>query len=253
MNGPAPILRIECRKLFTSPLARTAALAVLLLATATSAGGYAAATQAPESDVGRKVTAMITGPGWGGYLDLAALSSGTTLLLAAGIVIAWAVGREFTEGTIVGLFAIAASRASVARAKLLACGAWGGTLILVQSTASVLAGVGLGLSAEGALHAWLTMVVSGSCLLCSVLPIAWVATREQGYLAGIGATLATLMITNLAAGFGTGGYLPWAIPTLWASLDSTVPAAALAIPLAVGLLGVWATTRSWSRLQLGRS
>lgn len=253
MTSPAPVLRIECRKLFASTVARTAALTALVLSTVASAGGYAAAVHAPDSDMGRKAAIMLTRGGWDGYLGLSALSLGVTLLLAAGIVTAWAVGREFTDGTIVGLFAIAASRASVARAKLVACCVWGAALVLAQSSTSVLAGVGLGLPATGAFHGWLTMVISGSCLLSSVLPIAWVATRWRGYLAGIGGTLATLVATNLAAGFGIGHYLPWAIPTLWAAGDSTVPTAALAIPLAVGLLGGWATTSSWSHLQLGRS
>lgn len=253
MTSPAPLLRIECRKLFASTITRTAATAVLVVATATSAGGYAAALHAPESDMGRKAATMLTAPGWGGYLGLSALSVGVTLLLAAGIVTAWVVGREFTDGTIVSLFAIAASRASVARAKLIACCAWGASLVLTQSTTSALAGISLGLPPTGALRSWLTMLISGTCLLVSILPIAWVATRWRGYLAGIGATLILLVVTNLASGFGLGHYIPWAIPTLWASGDTTVPTAALAIPLVVGLLSAWATTISWCHLQLGRS
>lgn len=253
MTQPAPVLRIECRKLFASSVARTAALAVLVVATATSAGGYAAAIHAPDSDMGRKSAAMLTGTGWDGYLGLSALSLGITLLLAAGIVTAWVVGREFTDGTVVGLFAIAESRGSVACAKIIACCAWGAALVLTQSTTSVLAGICLGLPPTGALRGWLTMLISGSCLQISILPIAWVATRWRGYLPGIGATLTLLVVTNLASGFGLGHYLPWAIPTLWASGDSTVPTAALVVPLTVGLLGGWATISSWNHLQLGRS
>lgn len=150
MNRRAPVLRIECRKLCASPVARSAAWAVLIMATATSAGGYAAAVHAPETDMGRKAAAMISGVGWNGYVGLAALSFGVTLLLAAGIVAAWTVGREFTDSTIVGLFAIGVSRASVARAKLVACLGWGLALTLVQSGASVLAGIALGLDPAGA-------------------------------------------------------------------------------------------------------
>lgn len=253
MIRTAPVLRIECRKLFASPVARTAALAVWVLATVTSVGGYAAAKHAPDSDMGRKAAVLLTRAGWDGYLGLSALSSGITLLLGAGIVTAWVVGREFTDGTIVGLFAIAASRESVARAKLAACCLWGAATVLALSFTTVMAGMSLGLPATGALHGWLTMVISGACLLISILPIAWVATRWRGYLAGIGATLAVLVVTNLASGFGIGQYMPWAIPTLWASGDATVPTMALAIPLAVGLFGGWATTFAWSRLQLGRN
>ena len=116
-----------------------------------------------------------------------------------------------------------------------------------------MAGIGLGLDPAGALHAGLTLTISGFCLVCSVLPIAWVATHWRGYLAGIGATLAVLVATNLTSGFGLGRYVPWAIPTLWASGDPTVPAVALVIPLAVGLLGWCATSSAWKRIQIGRS
>ena len=253
MTGTAPVLRIECSKLFASPVPRTAAIAILAMVTATSAGGYAAAIHAPDSEMGRKAAAMIIEPGWSGYLGLTALSLGTTLLLAGGIVTAWTVGLEFAEGTIVGLFAIAASRASIARAKIIACCAWGAVVIGLQSTVSILGGMALGLAPAGAFNGWCTLAISGSVLLCSVLPIAWVATRWRGYLAGISATLAVLVVTNLASGFGAGPYIPWAIPILWATPDANVPNAALVVPVAVGLLGAWATTSSWSHLQLGRS
>ena len=79
MTPHAPVLRIESRKLYASPVARTAACAVLIMATATSAGGYAAAVHAPGTDMGRKAAAMISGQGWSGYVSLAALSLGVTL------------------------------------------------------------------------------------------------------------------------------------------------------------------------------
>ena len=251
-ESSTPVFRLECQKLFRAPVTRVATIAIFLLVFTTSIGGYAAATRAPNSEMGRKAASMIATAGWDGYLGLTVLSLGVCALLGGGSVIAWTVGREFTDGTIVGLFAIAASRGSVASAKIGAYLCWGTALMTILSTASVVGGIMLGLSPAGALEGWLAVFTAGICSICGALPIAWVSTRWRGYLPGIGATLAILVVTNLAAGFGLGHYIPWAIPTLWASHNSGVPTIALAMPLLVGLIGAWLTRRSWINLQLGR-
>lgn len=249
---PAPVFRLERQKIFRALVARVAIGAVLLLVPVTSIGGYAAATHSPHSDIGRKAASMITASGWDGYLGLTILSVSVCTLLGSGSVIAWAVGREFTDGTIVGLFAIAASRGAVASAKIGAYLCWGTALMTILSTVSALGGIALGLPPSGALMGWLTVFTAGFCIICSATPIAWVSTRWRGYLPGIGATLVLLVTTNLAVGFGLGRYIPWAIPTLWASHNTDVPTIALTIPILVGVIGAWATRHSWARLQLGR-
>lgn len=249
---PDPVFRLECQKLSQAPVARVATVAVFLLVLATSIGGYAAATRAPHSEMGRKATSMITATGWDGYLGLTVLSLGVCILLGGGSVIAWTVGREFTDGTIVGLFAVAASRGAVARAKMGAYLCWGTALMTILSTTSAVGGIMLGLPPTGALEGWLTVFTAGICIICAALPVAWVSTRWRGYLPGIGATLVLLVTTNLAAAFGLGPYIPWAIPTLWASHTSGVPTIALAIPILVGLVGAGITHHAWTNLQLGR-
>ena len=69
----------------------------------------------------------MTASGWDGYTALAATSAGISVLLAAGVVAAWTTGREFTDGTVVGLFALPTSTAAIARAKVLALLAWATT------------------------------------------------------------------------------------------------------------------------------
>ena len=250
--SPAPVFRLECQKLFRAPVARVAAVAMFLLVFATSTGGYAAATRAPNSEMGRKAASMITAAGWDGYLGLTVLSLGVCTLLGGGSVIAWTVGREFTDGTVVGLFAVAASRGTIASAKIGAYLCWGTALMIILSTTSAVGGIMLGLPSTGALEGWLAVFTVGICNICGALPIAWVSTRWRGYLPGIGATLALLVLTNLATGFGLGHYVPWTIPTLWASHNSAVPTIALAMPILVGLVGTWIARRSWTNLQLGR-
>ena len=204
---PRQVLAIETRKLMQATVTRVATAAALLLVTLTVTGGYAAATLAPGSQMGSKAASLMTTGGWAGLTGLAAVSTGVTSLLAAGIVMAWLVGREFTDGTVVGLFALPVSRSAIALAKVLAAAAW----------ASLLA------------------VASG--LLTG--------------LAGIAGTLGMVVVTNLASGFGIGGFIPWAVPVLWATPGSGTDPLALVLPLAVGIAGAFLTARSWEHLQLG--
>ena len=79
----------------------------------------------------------------------------------------------------------------------------------------------------------------------------WAATRWRGYLAGIGLTLAILVVTNLAAGFGLGTYTPWSIPVAWTMNHDDVSTLLLVVPVMTAAIGAWVTYRSWDRLQLG--
>ena len=85
----------------------------------------------------------------------------------------------------------------------------------------------------------------------TVLPVMWAATWWRGYLAGIGLTLAILVITNLAAGFGLGAYTPWSIPVAWTMNHDDVSALLLVVPVMTAAIGAWITYRSWDHLQLG--
>ena len=100
------VIGLEARKVARATVTRVATIAALTLVTVTTAGGYAAAMHAGDTDMGRKAASMVTSPGWDGYTGLGATSVSATILLAVGVVMSWSVGREFTDGTIVGLFAI---------------------------------------------------------------------------------------------------------------------------------------------------
>ena len=235
---PRQVLAIETRKLMQATVTRVATAASLLLVTLTVAGGYAAASL------------MITG-GWTGLTALAAVSTGVTSLLAAGIVMAWLVGREFTDGTVVGLFALPVSRSAIALAKVLAAAAWASLLAVASGLLTGLAGICLGLAPAGAAASVGVITLSGVLLGVSALPVAWFATLGRGYLTGIAGTLGVVVVTNLASGFGIGNFIPWAVPVLWATPGSGTDPLALALPLAVGIAGAFLTARSWEHLQLG--
>ncbi|WP_167147001.1 ABC transporter permease [Actinomyces sp. ZJ308] len=242
---------LEARKLARATVTRVATLAGLILVLVTTAGGYAAAMHTGDTDLGRKAASMVTSPGWDGYTQLGVTSVSATMLLAVGVVMSWSVGREFTEGTVAGLFAIPPTLRSIATAKMVATLAWSVLLGAGQAALLTTAGLLLGLGAAGAAGCFATLLLVAALLSAGALPVMWAATRWRGYLAGIGLTLAILVVTNLAAGFGLGTYAPWSIPVVWATRREDVSALLLMAPLMVAAIGAWMTLRSWDRLQLG--
>ncbi|SMO49394.1 ABC transporter permease [Propioniciclava tarda] len=245
------VLAFEARKLLGATVTRVATLASLGLVTITTAGGYAAAQAGPASQLGRKASGLVDAPGWAGYTGLAATSVGITTLLAVGIVMAWTAGREFTDNTIVGLFALPAAPATIACAKIAAAIGW--AVALAAAEGVLVAGIGLplGLSAANAPVAAATVALVGALLGVAALPVMWIATLGRGYLAGISATLALVIVTNIAVGFGLGIAIPWAIPVLWATPNAGIPTVSLLLPVAAALAGATLTAHSWTRLQLG--
>lgn len=239
---------LEARKLSRATVSRIATGATLAIVLVTTAGGYAAALHAGDTDMGRQAAAMVTAPTWNGFTALAAMSVGITNLLAVGIVMAWSVGREFTDGTIVGLFALPVSRSTVAAAKICAAAVWATLLAVTESILVSSAGLALGLPWEGAVRSATSVFLVAMLLGLSALPVMWVATRGRGYLSGIAATLALVVVSNITAGFGMGHVIPWAIPVLWASPDSAVHPALLLAPVAVALAGAFLTHRAWTFL-----
>ena len=245
------VIGLEARKLARATVTRVATIAALTLVTVTTAGGYAAATYAGDTDMGRKAASMVTSPGWDGYTGLGATSVSATILLAVGVVMSWSVGREFTDGTIVGLFAIPPALRTIATAKMVVTLSWAVLLGASEAVLLMTAGLLLGLGAAGATGCFATLLLVSVVLSAGVLPVMWAATRWRGYLAGIGLTLAILVVTNLAAGFGLGTYTPWSIPVAWTMNHDDVSTLLLVVPVMTAAIGAWVTLRSWDRLQLG--
>ena len=106
-------------------------------------------------------------PDWAGLLAGAAQVVSVASLLACGVVVAWLFGREFADGTIVGLFALPVGRAPIAVAKLLVFLAWAVLVGLLLSVCVAVLGLvfayGMPDSAvgESLLRLWLLTVLSG--------------------------------------------------------------------------------------------
>ncbi|MGC5617731.1 ABC transporter permease [Georgenia sp. Z1491] len=192
---------------------------------------------------------------WGGLLAGAAQITAVTALLGFGIVLAWMFGREFSDGTITGLFALPVGRTRIALAKLTVYLLWA----MLVSTAAVLGVFVLGLligygapdsgtwAALGRLWA-LAMFSAGLAI-----PVAWIATVTRSLLAGVASTIALIVLAQVGALAGAGGWMPLAAPALWAMSDGTaVPPTQLALTAGCAVVFIALVCWSWSRLQLDR-
>ncbi|AEE46185.1 ABC transporter permease [Cellulomonas fimi] len=248
---------VEQLKLRRSAVARTAALVLVVGSCLLAAAFTAVGLGGGDSQMAVKVRPMVHGTGWEAYLGMLAQILSVATLLAVGILVAWVLGREFTDGTVHGLQALPTPLPAIVRAKLaavlltaVACAA--GAIVL-----AVPAGLAIGLGApdEAALRAAVRplVVVVLSALLA--LPVGLVASARRGYLPGIAALLGIVVLTQVATVAGAGAWFPWAVPGLWAGMGGAAAAAdvtllqlLLAVP--VGGLGAFATVRWWSTAEL---
>lgn len=190
---------------------------------------------------------------WGGLLAGAAQITAVTAVLGFGIVLAWIFGREFTDGTVTGLFALPISRTRIALAKLTVYAIWA-TLVSIALVLSVfMLGLlfGYGVPDTGTWaglgRLWALSMFSAGI----AIPVAWIATLTRSLLAAVGATIALVTAAQVGALMGARGWMPLAAPGLWAMSDGTaVTTGQLALTVVVALAFTLITCAAWTRLQL---
>lgn len=248
MNGFAIALSTEWSKFWR---ARVVQLTTLLLVVAIPLIDIA------FLNAGDKYTAKL-GPAFaeGGWVALFAGStqiSANAAVIGGGVLLGWFVGREFVQGTIVGLFALPIARSTIMLAKLVMYGLWITAVSVGLPLVLIAIGSALGFGAvDPALAVKQALVMALSGLIA--LPSAWIATLSRGYIGAIGAMAILLVIATVGAVSGSGGWLPPAAPGLWAatgsaSMDATTALQlALVIPFAAVFAGLAAN--AWRRLTI---
>ena len=245
--------RVEALKLRRSPVGLITTLA-LLLGTLGLMVGITAGVNAGHPE-------MIAQAGAAAALDWPGLPAGSAQIIAAagfigfGVVLAWIFGREFTDGTITGLFALPISRSKIAMAKLAVYALW----VLLVSLMLVLGLLGLGLVlgyGAPSSETWISLTRQGVLAVSTgalAVPVAWVAVITRSLLAAIGTVTGLVAIAQVGAIAGAGAWMPFAAPALWAmsaAHEVTVTQVALAALFTLAFVGL--TGLSWSRLQLNR-
>ncbi len=249
---------VELLKLRRSPVPWIAGVAVAMLVPLVSLGGYALARSGGTGASVEKARSMVFGHGWDAIWGLAGQAVPVAVLLGSGIVASWCVGREFTDGTVGGLFAATVPRGYVATAKLLLVTAWAVAVTAVAVAVVLAGGVAMALPVGAGLPAAGKAVAVGVLVALSALPTAWFASVRRGYLAGIGVALGLVVLTQLAVAAGAGAWVPWAAPAFWAgaagpAAAAQVSAVQLAVPALVGVGSAGAVIRWWQRAELGNA
>lgn len=192
---------------------------------------------------------------WSGLLGGATQIVSVAAFLGFGVMLAWIFGREFADGTITGLFALPISRTRIALAKLIVFGLWAVLVGLLLSVGVLCLGLAFGYGPPtsgawvGLLRLWALAVLTGA----AAVPVAWVATLTGSLLAAVGCTIGLVVVAQVSALTGVGGWIPVSAPTLWAMSSGTVVSAVQLVLLAVfAFVFVVLAAVSWARMQLNR-
>lgn len=251
----ATAVAVEARKAASSRVLTSAAVLLIVGVTAIATATTVAAAGGNEQ-LAAKLGPAATEGGWPGLLAAAYQVTAAAGLLAFGVGLSWLHGREFTEGTITGLFALPVTRPTIALAKLTIYLLW--TLV----TATILTAA-LATTAAAILRtlpdatAWAGLGrLLALAAMTAVLPIpaAWAATLGRGLLPGIATTVALMATTQIivVAG-GAAAWFPFAAPALWAIQPGSTSPTQLAISALVAAGFGLLTLLTWHRLQLDRT
>lgn len=249
------LLAVETMKARHAPVFAICTAIIVLAPALLAAAAILALRANSSSSFAAKARLLVHGTEWAGYLGTGAEVMAVAVLLCLGFGFAWCFGREFTEGTVVGLFCLPVGRSVIALAKCTVLLVWS-VLVSIASTL-VLLGVGLALGHLGSQPPrwWLPL---GVCLLtaCNTVPLAWLATVTRGYLGAVGGLIGLVVLTQLVTSFGGGGWFPWAVPGLWAGFGGTeiqVRKLQFVLPVVVALISVGGTMKRWRGLELGNA
>ncbi|MDR0591757.1 MAG: ABC transporter permease [Bifidobacteriaceae bacterium] len=246
-------IRVEALKLVRSPVGTIGTLA-LVVGTLALLGGITAALASGNPELTAKAGSAAT-LDWNGLLANAAQITAVGALLGFGVVLSWMFGREFTDGTITGLFALPVSRHQIALAKLAVYVVWAIAVSIVLTLGFLALGLVLGYYIPTA-DTWAGIAIQGTLGMLTAaiaVPAALIATLARSVLAAIGSVIALVVLAQVGVLTGAGGWMPLAAPALWAISDgANVSPAQLALAIAVGVVFSILTAAGWARLQLDR-
>ena len=251
-------IRVEWLKLRRSRISVITTVLTGIGVPALTAGFLVAATRGPaDAPLAIKVDAMLIGEGWPAYLGMLAQILSVMSFLGVGFVVAWCFGREFTDHTITGLYALPTSRTTIAGAKYLVLLAWSLALSLITlAVAFALALLaGLPVPPPDVLEPAAKVLVVGVNGALLAYPLAFIASAARGYLSAVAALILIVVITQILTVIGVGAWVPYAATSLWAGMGGPAAAAAIAphhlalIPLTAAA-GIAATLWWWRRMQV---
>lgn len=255
MSALQAALHVELRKARSSRVLHTVT-ALIVAGIAVLAGALVAAAQAGNPQILAQLGPLAGESVWQLLTGVTAQITAAGAWLAFGAGLSWIVGRELTDGTIAGLFALPVSRPILAAAKLCVYLLWLMAVALGLTALVLLAGLVIGAGdldsgvlAQLARQAGLTVLTG---LLAT--PAAVAATLGRGPLPGIAVTVVLVIAAQVIAiaSPAVAAWVPLCAPVLWTMAPEAVHAGQLAMVVAVPIVfGAW-TCLAWGRMRLDR-
>lgn len=255
MNSAADILWIETIKAIRSRLPFITAAGFLLfpLASAFLMFIYRDPEFARNAGILNVKAELIAGKAdWPTYLSMLAQGISIGGIFLFSLVCSWVFGREFADRTVTNLLAVPVARSRILIAKFIVFGLWCAALTLEVIAVSLPLGVLLRLPPVDSgviLNGIATTIVAAILVAIVVSPFAYFAGLGRGYLLPIGMAMITVLLANVIAVIGWGGFFPWSIPALFAAASGSpaelTPTSYLIVALTGGA-GILLTARWWN-------
>lgn len=220
-------------------------LAAGLVVAASGGGG--------PSQLAVKARMLVPGVGWDGLTSATGQVLSIAMLLGAGFVVSWTFGREFSDGTIEALLMASPSRFVLASAKLAVTLGWAIATSIGSAVCCLVLGLLLGMSAGTPWTGLARMLIGAVLTALLATPFALVATLARSTVAGVGAVIGVIVATQILTTVGTGGWFPYAAPSLWLGMGGpqvSVTSMQLSLVLLVAATGWVATALSWQHREL---
>ncbi len=155
---------------------------------------------------------------WPTFLNFLAQAEAIGGAIVFAIVTTWVFGREFSDRTVKELLALPTSRESIVGAKFTVVAVWTLFLIILSfgvgiavGNAVVIPGWSVDLSRSATVD-----ILGGGILTIMLLPcVAFIASAGRGFMPAFGWAIFTVVIAQIAAILGWGGWLPWSVPALF--------------------------------------
>ena len=248
-------LWVESRKALAARVLYAGA-ALLVVGTSVLGASLTAAVESGDDQITAKLGQGADAAGWPLMTATVTQVVAAGALLTFGITLSWVFGREFTDGTVYGLFAVPVSRTVQTAAKLIVHFGWAVVVAATLAGLVMLTGFAIGLggldapTAAGLGRLFALAALSGLV----AVPAAWAATLGRGPMAGIATTIGLIVLAQVAvvAFPEASAWFPFAAPALWALDPDQVTGLQLALTPAYAIVFGALTARAWHRLQLDR-
>lgn len=155
---------------------------------------------------------------WPTFFNLLAQGTAVGGAIVFAIVTTWVFGREFSDRTVKELLSLPTSRETIIAAKFTVVAFW--TLLLTL----LVFGVGLLVGNAVVIPGWspelfrsaTVDIIGAGILTILLLPfVALMASLGRGFMPAFGWMIFTVVIAQVAAVMGWGGWLPWSVPALF--------------------------------------